>query len=301
MNFRAAASHGPDNFAQEAHPSHGHQRQDLHDNADDPPVSAGEALHGTRSVERTLALLRELSHRGDFGWRLTDLAEQVGLDRGTCHRLLACFVREGFARRHAGDVKYYPGQRLYELGLGMPAYHAFRERIEPRMERLARATDSVASFLLRSGDEMVCAFQKRGDTELPGMLIRIGSWRPLFSAVAGLAMLQRMPAQEAEKILARNRRDEIARRGTRRLEDLDRMRERSAQAGYGFTRGDLAPGIWAMAEAVPDAAGQPMGALTLSGSESLLGEGWLSQAHAQLAEAVQDIAADAAQCFPAPG
>ncbi|RCW64767.1 IclR family transcriptional regulator [Pseudorhodoferax soli] len=258
-------------------------------------------MHGTRSVERTLTLLRELSHRGDFGWRLTDLAEQVGLDRGTCHRLLACFVREGFASRHPGDVKYYPGQRLYELGLGMPAYHAFRERIEPRMERLARATDSVASFLLRSGDEMVCAFQKRGEVELPGMLIRIGSWRPLFSAVAGLAMLQRMPAHASEEILARNRREEIARRGPRRLEALDRMRARSAQAGYGLTRGELAPGIWAMAEAVLDGGGQPLGALTLSGSESTLSEGWLSQAHAQLAETVQDIAADAAQCFRAPG
>lgn len=295
-------AHGTDNFAHEKpRPLRGPERQEVHDNAEDHPVPAGEALHGTRSVERTLALLRELSHRGDFGWRLTDLAEQVGLDRGTCHRLLACFVREGFARRHAGDVKYYPGQRLYELGLGMPAYHAFRERIEPRMERLARATDSVASFLLRSGDDMVCAFQKRGEHEVPGMLIRVGSWRPLFSAVAGLAMLQRMPATEAEQILARNRREEIARRGTRRLEDLDRMRERSAQAGYGFTRGDLAPGVWAMAEAVLDGSGQPLGALTLSGSESLLSEGWLSQAHAQLAEAVQDIAADAVQCFRAPG
>lgn len=114
-------------------------------------------------------------------------------------------------------------------------------------------------------------------------------------------MLQRMPADEARQILERNRREEVARRGTRRLEDLDRMRERSAQAGYGLTRGDLAPGIWAMAEAVLDTAGQPMGALTLAGSESTLTEGWLSQAHAQLAETVQDIAADAALCFRAPG
>jgi DNA-binding IclR family transcriptional regulator len=273
----------------------------LDEEATDPRAHASETMPGTRSVERTLALLRELSHRGDFGWRLTDLAEQVGLDRGTCHRLLACFVREGFASRHPGDVKYYPGQQLFELGLGMPTYHAFRERIEPRMDRLSRATNGVASFLLRSGDEMVCAFQRQGELELPGMLIRIGSRRPLFSAVAGLVMLQRMPVDEARQILERNRREEIERRGTRRLEDLDRMRERSAQAGYGLTRGDLAPGIWAIAEAVLDTAGQPMGALTLAGSESTLTEGWLSQAHAQLAETVQDIAADAALCFRAPG
>ena len=56
-----------------------------------------------------------------------------------------------------------------------------------------------------------------------------------------------------------------------------------------------------MAEAVLDSGGQPLGALTLSGSESQLSEGWLSQAHAQLAETVQDIAADAALCFRAPG
>jgi DNA-binding IclR family transcriptional regulator len=264
------------------------------------PAHDAHAPAGTRSVERTLLLLKALAHRGEFGWRLSDLADEVGLDRGTCHRMLACLVREGFAQRHPHDVKYYPGQAQFELGLGLPAYAAFRERAEPRMAHLAGTTRTIASFGLTSGHDTVCIFQKRDDVELPGMLIRVGTRRAMWSSVGGLAILQRLPAADAARVLAANRAQELARRGPRRLEALERMRMRSEEAGFGLTRGDLAPGIWAIAEAVCDNAGRPLGALTLAGAESDTTDRVLASVHAELKAAALDLAAEAAVCFSRP-
>lgn len=264
------------------------------DNADREPRT------GTRSVQRTLALLKELSSRGEFGWRLSDLAQAVGLDRATCHRMLTCFVKEGFAQRHANDMKYYPGQLLFEMGLALPPYAAWRELAEPRLAALGRSQNCIASLSLRSGNDIVCAFQQRCGVELSGNLIRVGTRRPLFAAVAGLAILQRLPAAEAARILDANTQHELATRGPRRLADLARMRERSEAAGYGFTLGDLAPGVVALAVPLHDAAGEPFAALTLTGSDSTLVPSRVEPCHAQMLAVAGEIEADAHKCLRPP-
>jgi DNA-binding IclR family transcriptional regulator len=264
------------------------------------PAPDGEAPAGTRSVQRTLVLLKELSSRGEFGWRLSDLARQVGLDRGTCHRMLACLIKEGFAARRDNDLKYYPGQLLFEMGLSMPPYEALRERVQPRLAELCQASGCIASFSLRSGSDVVCVFQHRGSLELSGMMIRAGTRRPMFSAVGGLAILQQLPAPEADRIVDENTRRELALRGARRLAALQRMRRRSDEAGFGFTIGDLAPGLRALAVPVYDANGEPFAALTLTGSDAVLPEPEVARCHALLLDAADRIAADAAACLRRP-
>ena len=264
------------------------------------PSPDGDAPAGTRSVQRTLALLKELSSRGEFGWRLSDLARQVGLDRGTCHRMLACLIKEGFAARRDNDLKYYPGQLLFEMGLSMPPYEALRERVQPRLAELCQASACIASFSLRSGSDVVCVFQHRGSLELSGMMIRAGTRRPMFSAVGGLAILQQLPAPEADRIVNENTRRELALRGARRLAALQRMRRRSDDAGFGFTIGDLAPGLRALAVPVPDANGEPFAALTLTGSDAALPEPEVARCRALLLDAADRIAADAAACLRRP-
>ncbi|KQP23318.1 hypothetical protein ASF43_05480 [Pseudorhodoferax sp. Leaf267] len=215
--------------------------------------------------------------------------------------MLSCLVREGFAQRHPNDVRYYAGPMMFEIGLALPQYQLLRECVEPQLERLCKELDCIASFSLRSRHELVCAFQKRGPSELPGMLIRVGTRRPLIAAVGGLAILQRLRPVEAALILEDNLQTEITRRGTRRLPDLARMRQRSQRAGYGYTRGDLAPGIWAMAEAVLDESGHPFAALTVAGHESGLAESEAGPIHEELVLAVRDITARAAHALRRPG
>lgn len=250
-----------------------------------------EECSGTRSVERALRLLRELSSRGEFGWRLSDLAEQVELDRGTCHRLLACFVKEGYAQRQADDLKYYPGQLLYEMGLVFPRFDALREQVDPLLHQLAAGTRCIASFSLRSGNDAVCVFQQRAGLEMSGMLIKVGSRRPLVTCVGGLAMLQQLPAGGRERILLDNHRREFARGGERRIENLERMRRRSDVHGFGFTLGDLAPGLAALAVPIRDAQGLPFAALTLTGTDKTMGECNVREFHAIALAAAQEMEA----------
>lgn len=99
--------------------------------------------HGTQSIERALRILRELAARGEFGWRLSDLAARCEVDKGTLHRVLSCLMRERFVQQRSADKHYFPGPMLFELGLSLPGYAAFQQACELRMARFAIDTEAI--------------------------------------------------------------------------------------------------------------------------------------------------------------
>lgn len=79
------------------------------------------------------------------------------------------------------------------LPLAVPQYAALCAQIDLRLEQVVARTGCIASFSLRSGNDMVCVAQKRASIEIAGMLIRVGTRRPIVASVAGRAVLQRLP------------------------------------------------------------------------------------------------------------
>ena len=56
-------------------------------------ITGGEPLV-RRHLDRLIGLLRALASRARFGWRLCDLAQHCGIDKGTARRMLSCLVSE---------------------------------------------------------------------------------------------------------------------------------------------------------------------------------------------------------------
>lgn len=259
--------------------------------------SSTAASTGTRSVERTLRILKELSSRGEFGWRLSDLAEQVGLDRGTCHRILACLVKENFAARYPNDVKYYPGQMLFEMGMALPQYSGFGEAVEPRLERLCHKTNCIVSLSLKSGNEVVCVFQKRGQIELPAMILRVGTRRPLINMVGGVAILKMLDGREMERIIAQNLAMENPSQVARRRAAFEGMRKRSANLDYALNLGDVIKNVDAIAVGLRDENGGAFGALTLTNAQNRFSPQFIEAILADMRAAAAAIEADILRFF----
>ena len=248
--------------------------------------------HGTQSIERALRIVRELAARADFGWRLSDLAARCEVDKGTAHRVLACLIRERVVQQRASDRHYFPGPMLYELGLSLRGQAAFQHACEARLEQFARHTHAIAWLSLRSGNEYVCAVRK-GQLELRGMMVHVGTRRPLFTSVGGVAILHALPRAEARAVIENNVAQEVARRGKVRLADLKRMRDRSLDCGFGVNLGDVAPGVHAFAVAVRDIEGEPFAALCLTGSAEQFPESALADIRHKLLSLAMEIESDA--------
>src|SRR5579864_2632796 len=109
--------------------------------------------NGTQSVERAVALLREVSAGGHLGLQLSDLAALCGLRKSTAHRILACLVREGLLRQRTYDRNYVPGPLLFELGLSSsPERGELQHAAKIKLAALAKETSGVAFMYYRSGD-----------------------------------------------------------------------------------------------------------------------------------------------------
>lgn len=260
------------------------------------PAPPKENHSGTQSIERALRILRELAARGEFGWRLSDLAARCEVDKGTVHRVLSCLVRERFVQQRAVDKHYFPGPMLYELSLSLPGYAAFQKACERRLAKFAVQSKAIAWLMLRSGNEYVCSVRK-GDLELRGLMVHVGTRRPLFTSVGGVAILQTLPSLETHHILQDNIQHETSQRGTARLPALKKMRERSDRHGFGVNLGDVVPGVHAFAVPVCGANGQAVAAVCLTGLPEQLGEARLPEVRAALLEVAEGVAADARQCL----
>ncbi len=221
-------------------------------------------MRGTQSIERAVVLLKELSSRGIFGWRLSDLAAHCNLDKGTAHRILTCLQRERLVQRRQSDRHYLPGPLLFELSLTHAPLAEFQAACQAPLSRVARRTRGVAFLYLRSGTDFVCA-ARVGETSLKGLSIVVGTRRPLVSSSGGVAILIALPEDESRKVIAENMK-RVARFGELRTKSIEKMIRRSQSHGFGINLGDVVPGINSFGLAIQDATGTPFASLTVSGA-----------------------------------
>lgn len=257
-----------------------------------PASAASPERTGTQSLSRGVHLLRMIAARPEFGWRLSDLAAACQQDKATVHRMLACLVDERLVQQRASDRHYLPGPLMYELGLALPEHGRFHRRAEVVLQAFARRMAGVALLLLRSGNEYVCSV-RAGTLPLSGLMVNLGTRRPLFSSVGGVAILQTLPEEEVHAVLLDNVAQEIGRRGTGRLDALQKMRERSDRHGFGVNLGDVVPGLHAFAVPVRGSRGDVFASLCLMGTADLYGEERLEDLHRELLAAAAKLSADA--------
>ncbi len=246
------------------------------------PARAG-AADGAQSVRRAVGLLRALSIRTATGWRLSDLAEETGLDHTTVHRLLAGLVQERLAARVPGSRRYTLGALAFELGVAAAPHFSLDRLAAPRLAKLAADTRDIVFLNVRSGFESVCIARHEGRKALKAYTVDVGTRRPLTLSAGGVAMLVRLPRAEQSEIVAHNLHS-IERRGQARLAAVRRMYNRSQRLGHGLNLEDIIPGIAALGVAVCTPEGAPVASLSLAAAGADLAEPRRAQLLARLRE-----------------
>lgn len=219
-------------------------------------------MAGTQSLERGARLLRELAARGSVGWRLSDLARRCALDKGTAHRIMACFVRERLVRQRA-DRRYVPGPLLFELSLALQGHAGLLAAAQAHLSAAAQALDGYVFFCLRSDTDFVCAAHA-GTAAMKGLEHDVGLRRPLVVSAGGMAILVALSPAESAAVLADNLR-RVQAAGEVRTKAVERMLRRSQAHGCGVHLGDIVPGVNTYGVAVADAEGKPFASLSVAG------------------------------------
>jgi DNA-binding IclR family transcriptional regulator len=226
-----------------------------------------ERKSGTQSVERAIRLLVELSRR-TTGWRMSDLARECELDLATVHRLLRALSSAGLAVRRESDRHYLVGPEVLNIGLAAGYHGSLVLAARTVAREVAAATRQVAFVYLRSGDDFTCV-ARGGRSALKGLTVHVGTRRPLAVSAGGVAMLLRLDAAEQKRVLAENLR-RVRRVGEQRARGVERMWQRSLQAGYGLNRDDIAPELSSVAVATVLPAPWSLASVVITGPSAAL-------------------------------
>ena len=217
---------------------------------------------GTQSVIRAISLLKAFTD-DHSEWQLTDLAQEVGINKTTAYRLLTALESEGLVSRD-------PGSNVYRLGFGIVSMgglalrsNEMRSVSHPELEALASATQETASLEVLSGSETLILDEVIGKHVMSGAQ-SIGTRWPAYATSTGKAILASMPADEIKKRVPEQLPALTPKTITSLdilIQDLDRTRAR----GYAVANEELELGLVAVAAVLKNYDGETVAAISLSG------------------------------------
>jgi DNA-binding IclR family transcriptional regulator len=204
-----------------------------------------QSMTGTQSLERAIGLLREIATFGKEGARASDLILRCKMEYPTAHRILKSLVEQDVIVKDPETRRYFLGQLIYELGLGVEPRLDMRVHCDAMTTGLAEATGDTIFLNVRSRHDVVCVDRKLGSFPIKTLVFDVGNRRPLGIGAAGIALLMPYSMPEVEEIVRANA-IRFARYGRLGAEHIIAMVRRAQEVGYVATDDVVVPGVRAL-------------------------------------------------------
>ncbi|OFW42807.1 MAG: hypothetical protein A3J29_15410 [Acidobacteria bacterium RIFCSPLOWO2_12_FULL_67_14b] len=209
-----------------------------------------------------MCLLEQVVEHSRDGIALTPLSTLAGLSKPTAHRLLVGLRNLGLVDYDASHL-YYPGLKLFRMGIASAARFNMVRLAEAGMPRLAHETQDTVYLSLRSGDNSMCAARVVGSFPIRTLTLNVGDYRPLGLGAGSLALLACLPDAEVEGIIERNR-VRLADQPNFTPAKLRMLVKRTREQGYALNEGLMLPEMAAVAKIVRDPLGRGIAALSIA-------------------------------------
>lgn len=218
------------------------------------------AKNPVQSVQRTLDVLDVLRVTG--GARVTDIAKEIGVSKGTIHCHLATLEENGYVVSEGNEYKL--GLRFIDL-----AHHA-KNRIEiydiatSEVDALARESGEMALFTVEEGGEGVCLYTARGEDAVQTE-VYVGYRNELYHTAVGKAMLAFMPSEKRDRLIAETEFEALT---PNTITDENWLREELEQIrtdGIAYNHEETIQGLAGIGAPICDQDGTLYGAISVIG------------------------------------
>lgn len=201
------------------------------------PVDASEMSSGVAVLDRAFAILNAFGPT-DGRLTLTELSRRTGLYKSTVLRLLSALEHGGFIRKLT-DGQYAIGHQPLRLATLYQRSFQVGPVIEPVLEQLSRDLGETASFYVRQGEHRLVLYRVEPSRSVR-VSIRVGEEFAIDKGASGKVLLAF-------------------------TEPLDPSWNDVREQLWAVSYGERDPETVSASVPVFDAAGQLVGALTLSG------------------------------------
>lgn len=155
-----------------------------------------DAKNPVQAVQRTIDIIDHLRNTG--GARVTEIADEVGVSKGTVHCHLATLLQNGYAVKEGNE--YRLGLRFLDL-----AHHA-KDRVDiydvttTEVDTLAEESGEMALFTVEEDGKGICMYIAEGDNAVQTE-IYVGYRNDLYHTAVGKAILAFMPPERRDELI----------------------------------------------------------------------------------------------------
>jgi len=210
-----------------------------------------------QSLARGLKILN-LLEQSQEGVSVTELAEKLGVDKGSASRLVATLAHYGFAEKDESTRRYRLGPQLLALSRNLLMRLPLREAAKPFLHQLMERSGECAHLAVPAQGEVLYIDQ----VESPASLrvdAQVGQLNPLYCTALGKAMLA------FGKLDVPMRLEAFTPHTITDLRDLHRQLDEIRRLGYAFDDEELNLGVRCIAAPIFEPSGKLVGSIGISG------------------------------------
>ena len=210
-----------------------------------------------QSLARGLKILDILGQAQD-GVSITELAERLGVDKGSASRLVATLASYGYAEKDERTRRYHLGSQVVSLSRSVLTRLPLREAAKPFLRELMERTGECAHLAVAAQGQVLYIDQ----VESPATLrvnAEVGTLNPLHCTALGKTLLAFGDLQPQDDLQAFT---------VNTLTDPARLRknlEQTRAQGYSVDDEEFDPGVRCIAVPVWDFRGKVVASMGISG------------------------------------
>ena len=210
-----------------------------------------------QSLARGLKVL-DILGQAQEGVSITELAETLGVDKGSASRLVATLVNYGYAEKDEQTRRFHLGPQVVPLSRSVLARLSMRELAKPFLRQLMERTGECAHLAVPAQGKVLYIVQ----VESPATLrvnAQVGTMNPLHCTALGKVLLAFGHLQLPKTLESFT---------SHTLTDLEQLQKNLAQVrrvGYAVDDEEFDLGVRCIAVPVFDFRGQATGSIGISG------------------------------------
>lgn len=215
------------------------------------------------SVETACEILDIIEASGEIG--VSELAEEIGLSKGTTHSYLASLVESGYAVCDEG--RYRLSLRYLGLSESVTNQIDIYDLVVEQLDSLASEFDERAQFCMEEQGRIVFVYRASARKAV-NALVEIGGTEPMHCVSGGKAILAHLPRDEVAAILDRHGLEGFTENTITEPDALFDVLDRIRKQGYALHDEERIAGIRCIALPLFDDQGDVVGSISVCGPAS---------------------------------
>lgn len=224
---------------------------------------ASSTLYIAPPVQRAVKLLRHIAE-GDPVVNLSETAKKLSINRTTLLRLLHTLEVEGVVESRHGEAGYQIGISFVALAARVVFSQDLLRIAVPVVAKLAETVGMSAHLGVLDGTDVLYLLRRTPSVPLAST-IRIGSRLPAHATTMGRIILAHMDPADVDELFGKKPLARFTEHTPTTLAELHALLKRERSDGISWSDGYFESGIGSVAVAILDFAGDPVGALNISG------------------------------------